>query len=189
MKYERLTPKTLLSDVLKEYRLCCYGEPTIEKFGGHGIVELIDRLVEIEDKIESGEIDYVSDRDKGIARLTAENQRLREEAAEQKSIAEYEHATQMEWFRIACDYKAENAELRARLEKAVELQFSNGDEVYAIMDTLLYTGVIPVTIKSADVVYEVFDGEQITTQHRTRIFATRAEAEARLKEIKENNND
>lgn len=81
--------------------------------------------------------------------------------------------------------QAENTELRARLEKAVELQFSNGDEVYAIMDTLLYTGVIPVTIKSADVVYEVFDGEQITTQHRTRIFATRAEAEAHLKELQE----
>ena len=117
------------------------------------------------------------------ARLTAENQRLREEAAEQKSIAEHEHATQMEWFQIACDYKAENVELRARLDKAVELQFSNGDEVYAIMDTLLYTGVFPVTIKSADVVYEVFDGEQITTQHRTRIFATRAEAEAHIKEL------
>ena len=81
--------------------------------------------------------------------------------------------------------QAENAELRERKKKAVELQFSNGDEVYAIMDTLLYTDVIPVTIKSADVVYEVFDGEQITTQHRTRIFATRAEAEARLKELQE----
>lgn len=79
--------------------------------------------------------------------------------------------------------EAENAELRERLGKAVELQFSNGDEVYAIIDTLLYTGVIPVTVKSADVVYEVFDGEQITTQHRTRIFTTRAEAEARLKEL------
>lgn len=79
--------------------------------------------------------------------------------------------------------QAENAELRERLGKAVELQFSNGDEVYAIMDTLLYTGVIPVTIKSADVVYEVFDGEQTTTQHRTRIFTTRAEAEACLKEL------
>lgn len=79
--------------------------------------------------------------------------------------------------------QAENAELRERLGKAVELQFSNGDEVYAIMDTLLYTGVIPVTIKSADVVYEVFDGEQTTTQHRTRIFTTRAEAEACLKKL------
>ena len=79
--------------------------------------------------------------------------------------------------------ETENAELREKLEKAVEFQFSNGDEVYAIMDTLLYTGVIPVTIKSADVVYEVFDGEQVTTQHRTRIFATCAEAEARFKKL------
>ena len=43
-----------------------------------------------------------TDKDKEIARLTAENQRLREEAAEQKSIAEHEHATQMEWFEVAC---------------------------------------------------------------------------------------
>lgn len=84
---------------------------------------------------------------------------------------------------------AENAELRARLGKAVEFQFSNGDEAYAIMDTLLYTGVFPVTIKSADVVYEVFDGEQTTTQHRTRIFTTRAEAEARLAELKGGNHE
>ena len=77
----------------------------------------IDHFAELEDKIESGEIDYVSDRGKEIARLTAENQRLREDAAEQKSIAEYEHAMQMEWFRIACDYKSENAELRETLSK------------------------------------------------------------------------
>lgn len=63
------------------------------------------------------------DKDKEIARLTAENQRLKEEAAEQKSIAEHEHATQMEWFSIAGDYKAENAELKKRLENAVELPF------------------------------------------------------------------
>ena len=75
-------------------------------------------------------------------------------------------------------------ELRARLDKAVEPQFSNGDEVYAVMDMWLYTGVFPVTIKSADVVYEVFDGEEITTQHRTRIFADRSEAEAMLEELK-----
>lgn len=53
-----------------------------------------------------------------IARLTAINQRLREEAEEQKSIAAHEHATQMEWFSIAGDYKAENAELREKLDKA-----------------------------------------------------------------------
>lgn len=56
-----------------------------------------------------------------IAQLIAENQLLKEEVAEQKSIAEHEHATQMEWFSIAGDYKAENAELKKRLDNAIEL--------------------------------------------------------------------
>ena len=95
-------------------------------------LKIYNRLADLESKIESGEIDYVADKDAEIARLTAENQRLKEEAAEQKSIAEHEHATQMEWFRIACDYKAENAELKARLEKAVELPCKVGDKVYGV---------------------------------------------------------
>lgn len=53
MKYERLTPGVLLSDVIKEYGICV-GEPLIGTFGGHDIVELVDRLVELEDKIEDG---------------------------------------------------------------------------------------------------------------------------------------
>lgn len=53
-----------------------------------------------------------------IAYLTAENERLRGEVEEQKSIAEHEHASQMEWFSIAGDYKAENAEIRHRAEAA-----------------------------------------------------------------------
>lgn len=56
-----------------------------------------------------------------IARLTAENQRLKEEAAEQKSIAAHEHATQIQWFSIAGDYKAETAALQKRLDNAIEL--------------------------------------------------------------------
>ena len=54
--------------------------------------ELQDRLAEIEDKIESGEIDYVADRDKEIARLTTENASLSarlEKAVELPAI--YEH--------------------------------------------------------------------------------------------------
>ena len=98
-----------------------YQRITIREFVGVTDDAVYNRLAELEDKIERGEIDYVSDRDKEIARLTAENQRLREEAAEQKSIAEHEHATQMEWFRIACDYKAEKAELQKRLDNTVEL--------------------------------------------------------------------
>ena len=72
-----------------------------------------------------------------IDRLTAENQRLKEEVTEQESIAAYEHAMQMEWFSIAGDYKAENAALRKRLENAVEfprLEISPYDD----NDTLLY---------------------------------------------------
>lgn len=56
-----------------------------------------------------------------IKHLVAENQQLREEVAEQKSIAAHEHATQMEWFEVACDYKAENAALQKRLDNTVEL--------------------------------------------------------------------
>ena len=95
-----------------------YKRLTMREFAGVTGDIIYNRLAELENKIERGEIDYVSDRGKEIARLTAENQRLREEAAEQKSIAEHEHATQMEWFRLACDYKAENAEIRHRAEAA-----------------------------------------------------------------------
>lgn len=120
MKYERITSRNeepfYAFDACKE----CEQKDGCDKWCAHTVGAYM-RLHELEDKIEHGEIDYVSDRDKEIARLTAENQRLREEAAEQKSIAAHEHATQMEWFGVACDYKAENAELRARLEKAVEL--------------------------------------------------------------------
>lgn len=70
-----------------------------------------------------------TDKDKEISRLKAENQRLREEAAEQKSIAEHEHAMQMEWFDVACDYKAENAELREKLDKAMGLPYIYEAEV------------------------------------------------------------
>ena len=98
-----------------------YQRITIREFVGVTDDAVYNRLAELEDKIERGEIDYVSDRDKEITRLTAENQRLREEAAEQKSIAAHEHATQMEWFRIACDYKAENSALQKRLDNIVEL--------------------------------------------------------------------
>lgn len=68
-----------------------------------------------------------------IAYLTAENERLRGEVEEQKSIAAHEHAAQMEWFSIAGDYKAENTELRARLEKAVELPCVIGETVYKVI--------------------------------------------------------
>lgn len=98
-----------------------YQRITIREFAGIMGDAIYNRLAALEDKIERGEIDYVSDRDKELSRLTAENQRLREEAAEQKSIAEHEHAMQMEWFDVACNYKAENAALQKRLDNSVAL--------------------------------------------------------------------
>ena len=194
MKYERLTPKILLSDVLKEYGICCVGEPTIGTFGGHDIAKLIDRLVEIEDKIESGEIDYVADKDAEIARLTAENQRLREEAAEQKSIAEYEHAMQMEWFKITCDYKAENAELRKTFSKMETVKKELTDRIKNAVELPCVQSVktkewidkveIGDTIWEWAVVYIDRQGEFVVEPCMSRYAA-----EARLKEMKENNND
>lgn len=90
----------------------------------------LNRQEKVSYSIHSAEID----KDKEIARLTAENQRLKEEAAEQKSIAAHEHATQKEWFRIACDYKTENAALHEKLERAVELPFFQKDgEVFVLI--------------------------------------------------------
>ena len=61
MKYERLTIK-------RENGFATARNTTLQR--------LIDRLAELEDKIERGEIDYIADKDKELARLTAENAAL-----------------------------------------------------------------------------------------------------------------
>lgn len=75
--------------------------------------------------------------------------------------------------------QAENAELRARLEKAVELPCKVGDTVY---EKGMYEGdVYEHRIRKI-----IFDAEKISfdcTAIGNSIFLTRAEAEARLKEI------
>ena len=64
------------------------------------VEEIYYRLAELEDKIERGELDYVADRDKEIARLTAEISELRETLSKMETVEK---------------------ELRERLEKAVIL--------------------------------------------------------------------
>lgn len=94
MKYERLTPGVLLSDVIKEYRICV-GEPLIGTFGGHDIVELIDRLVELENKIENGEL---------IERTSEECSAVRKQAvkgfAEKLRDKEFSVKMGSEWFAV-----------------------------------------------------------------------------------------
>lgn len=67
MKYERLTPEILLSDVVKGYNL--RDDMLSKTFGGYNVIELIDRLVELENKIERGEL---VEAPKGAAVLTPE---------------------------------------------------------------------------------------------------------------------
>lgn len=67
---------------MKDYeRLTEKGKPKYCEKLKSGIAnwEAILRLSNLEDKIESGEIDYVADKDKEIARLTEENARLKKE--------------------------------------------------------------------------------------------------------------
>lgn len=91
---------------------------------------------------------------------------------------------------------AENAELRARLEKAVELPVKVGDWVYCITDNRIIGGeVSEIHIEEFNttitfVRYD-FDGEYIgewcvgLENYNKTWFTTRAVAEARLKELKE----
>lgn len=72
MKYERLTPEILLSDVVKGYNL--RDDVLSKTFGGYNMIELIDRLVELENKIESGELIEVP---RGAAALTPEERAVR----------------------------------------------------------------------------------------------------------------
>jgi hypothetical protein len=63
-------------------------------------------------------------------------------------------------------------------------KFKVGDKVYAIIDTFAYTDVLPIEIRDTHLLYEVWDGQDTTKQHYTRIFATKEEAEAKLEELK-----
>lgn len=77
------------------------------------------------------------------------------------------------------------AELEEQLANSIRPKFKIGDKVYAIIDTWAYTDVFPVEIRDTHLLYEVWDGQDTTKQHYTRIFATKEEAEAKLKELGE----
>ena len=136
-----------------------------------------------------------------IDRLTAENQRLKEEVTEQESIAEYEHATQMEWFSIAGDYKAENAELKKRLDSAIELPCKVGDTVYSVFEfpnekailkgacehinINIFSGFPEIFIKLVFETNEQLFLRTYSGNDLNNIFLLRSDAEARLAELKE----
>lgn len=89
--YKRLTDKAI-AEMLRNTEGESWDSDNIE-------AQCYIRLAELEDKIESGEIDYVIYKDKEIARLTAENTELRATLSKMETVEK---------------------ELRERLEKAVE---------------------------------------------------------------------
>lgn len=68
--YKRLTEKRETPLVMSMWADSCYS------------LRIHNRLADLEDKIERGEIDYVADKDKEISRLTEENESLRDKVKE-----------------------------------------------------------------------------------------------------------
>ena len=82
-------------------------------------------------------------------------------------------------------------ELEDKIEAGtlVELPCRVGDNAVAIIDTFAYPNAI-YNVKLKDLAYIVEDENgDVTFQHITRIFGTKAEAEKRLEEIRNGNND
>ena len=78
-------------------------------------------------------------------------------------------------------------ELEDKIEAGtlVEIPCKVGNNAVAIIDTLCYPNAI-YNVKLKDLAYIVEDENgDVTFQHITRIFGTKAEAEARLKELQE----
>ena len=96
-----------------------------------------------------------------------------------------------EWDEINRELKLRLAELEDKIEAGtlVEIPCKVGDNAVAIIDTLAYPNAI-YNVKLKDLAYIVEDENgDVTFQHITRIFGTKAEAEKRLEEIKNGNND
>lgn len=131
------------------------------------------RLADLEDKIESGEIDYVADRGKQIARLTAENAELRATLSKMETV-------------------------EARLEKAVELPVKVGDTVYFIPT---YNGkpiwgvqrgivqMVGITRQGYHVKIRDRADFNKTYMFRKSAFLSKEQAEARLAKLKGEKNE
>ena len=96
-----------------------------------------------------------------------------------------------EWDEINRELKLRLAELEDKIEAGtlIEIPCKVGDNAVAIIDTLAYPNAI-YNVKLKDLAYIVEDENgDVTFQHITRIFRTKAEAEKRLEEIRNGNND
>ena len=95
--YKRLTERDEFgnADIIglsteKLYSELCFSET-------HLLTKALNKLAELEDKIESGEIDYVAYKDKEIARLTAENAALQKRLENAVELPCIEPMTTWDW--------------------------------------------------------------------------------------------
>lgn len=109
-------------------------------------------------------------------------------------MREYERLTNQKWSKdidltqeLGYSYIYKRlAELEDKIEAGtlVEIPCKVGDNAVAIIDTLAYPNAI-YNVKLKDLAYIVEDENgDVTFQHITRIFGTKAEAEKRLEEIR-----
>lgn len=136
---------------------------------------LAGRLADLEDKIESGEIDYVTDRDKKIARLTAENENLTVELeVAQRDVENLARTLEGANEEIKA-LEAENSELRETLSKmeTVEKELRARLENAVELPRIIHPNPVEWHIQ-----YQYESG--IITED---IRFSEAEAEARLKEL------
>ena len=202
--YERLTNPNLEEYYPKhDFCLGCehFENHTCNRWNGtcanyEDFNRVYDRLYDLEDKIECGEIDYIADKDKEIARLTAENERLIKQLSERKCVYLSDSETAEGCVQSPCpNYKTvedilkENARLHARLEKAVELPCKVGDTVWCIR--AYGTGYQIEENSVIEIVFEYGNNMKIKTSrglfgydkwtYGLDCFTDRAKAEAELK--------
>lgn len=214
--YERLTNPNLEEYYPKhDFCLGCehFENHTCKRWNGNcanyeDFNRVYDRLFDLEDKIERGEIDYVADKDKEIARLTEENESLSKPFTDGKCVYLSDSEPAEGCVQSPCpnykpveDILKENAELHARLSKAVELKVNVRDTLYMpwkhngiyeiatleILEIRVGDEVKYITdIESDDEVFlykykcGIFSDEDFDNM----VFTDSAKAEARLAELK-----
>lgn len=121
----------------------------------------------------------------GYERLTKRNANGEVETIKRPKSS-YIQEVYEEWDEINRELELRLAELEDKIEAGmlVELPCKVGDNAVAIVDTLCYPNAI-LDVKLKDLAYIVEDENgDITFQHISRIFRTKAEAEKRLEEIR-----
>lgn len=149
------------------------------------IQNYVDRLFDLEDKIESGEL--ISKKE--VEGLKSENVALRNEADENAALS-------MENKMRADRLEAENAALRERLEKTVELPCKVGDTIYSLdhfdlkireNKVIAITFLLSNSVNHLEVQAHNFRGAVASFESidfGKDVFTDRSAAEARLAELK-----